>query len=208
LVPTWRAWILFLVLLTGLFFLGRRFAYPFLAFNQPVSAEFLVVEGWAPKYALDQAVGEFHRGHYRTLFVTGGVIEEGSIFSDYKTYANLGATSLLKAGFPAESLQAVPAELVKKDRTYTSALALKQWMTAHGGIPPSFNVVSLGTHSRRTHLLFSMAFEKQAQIGMIAVVNRDYDPSRWWQYSQGVRSIIDEAIAYTYARFCFRPARG
>ncbi len=206
-LPTFRGWISVLLILLSLVVLAGRLAYPFFASNHPLPADVLVVEGWAPKYALMKAVEEFHRGHYRMLFVTGGVIEEGSILSDYNTYADLGTTLLLKAGFPADRLQAVPAPRVDKDRTHASAITLRQWMSAHGGVPASFNVVSLGSHSRRTWLLFQMAFENQSRVGIIAVRNRDFDPALWWHFSQGVRSIVDEAVAYSYARFFFRPAR-
>ena len=35
------------------------------------------------------------------------------------------------------------------------------------------------------------------------VADRDYDPRHWWKSSQGVRSVLDEMIAYGYARFLF-----
>jgi hypothetical protein len=76
-------------------------------------------------------------------------------------------------------------------------------MAGHGGIPPTINVVTLGAHSRRTRLLFARAFKKESQIGIIAVPNRDFNPTRWWCSSQGVRIVSDEAIAYLYARLLF-----
>ena len=206
-VPTLRGWVSILVVWMIALAVATRFAYSFLASNHPLSSEILVVEGWEPRYAMDQAVAEFNRGRYRTLFVTGGAIEEGSLLSEYKTYANLGGTVLQKSGFPGANLQIVPAPQVKKDRTFQSALALKDWMTANGGIPPTLNVVSLGTHSRRTHLLFEKAFGNQSRVGIIAVENRDFDPASWWHYSQGVRSVVDETVAYLYALLWFKPDR-
>jgi len=206
LLPTWRGWLSILLVLAALLLFAGAFAYPFLALNQPIPSEILVVEGWAPKSALDEAVAEFHKGKYRTLFVTGGAIEEGSLLSEYKTYAELGAVQLRRSGFPEDHLQVVPAPRVRRDRTYQSALALREWMTAHGGTPSSLNVVSLGTHSRRTHLLFEMAFGHSSKIGIIAAINHDFDPAHWWRYSQGVRSVTDEAVAYLYARLCFHSA--
>ena len=35
--------------------------------------------------------------------------------------------------------------------------------------------------------------------------NNEYDPKRWWCYSEGVREILGETIAYVYARFFFFP---
>ena len=205
-LPTWRGWLSILFLFALLLFTAGRFSYSFLALNQPIPSEILVVEGWAPDYAITQAATEFRTGKYRTLYVTGGTIEEGSLLSNYNTYAELGATQLRKLGFPEDHLKAVPAPMVRKDRTYQSALALKAWMIEHGGTPKSLNVVSVGTHSRRTHLLFEMAFKGSSQVGIIAATNHDFDPAHWWRYSQGVRSVIDEGLAYLYARLCFHPS--
>jgi hypothetical protein len=36
---------------------------------------------------------------------------------------------------------------------------------------------------------------------VIAVANPDYDARHWWRYSEGVRDVISEGIAYLYAKF-------
>jgi hypothetical protein len=41
---------------------------------------------------------------------------------------------------------------------------------------------------------------------VIAVSNPDYDPKDWWRYSDGVREVIGETIAYIYARCFFYPS--
>ena len=40
----------------------------------------------------------------------------------------------------------------------------------------------------------------------IAVSNPDYDLKDWWRYSDGVREVIGESIAYIYAKFFFYPS--
>ena len=42
-------------------------------------------------------------------------------------------------------------------------------------------------------------------VGIIAVPNPDYDSSRWWRYSEGVKEVVSESVAYLYARFLFHP---
>jgi len=61
-------------------------------------------------------------------------------------------------------------------------------------------------HARRTRLLFEEALGKSITVGIIAVPNPDYDARRWWRYSDGVREVIGESIAYIYARFFFYPS--
>jgi hypothetical protein len=69
----------------------------------------------------------------------------------------------------------------------------------------SFNVLTEDAHARRTRQLFQEAFGKEAVVGIVSVQNPDYDPNRWWHYSEGVREILGETIAYLYAEFIFRP---
>jgi hypothetical protein len=40
---------------------------------------------------------------------------------------------------------------------------------------------------------------------VIAVEDREYDPARWWRYSEGVKEVISEGAGYLYARFFFYP---
>jgi hypothetical protein len=176
---------------------------PFLGVTESVPGGVLVVEGWVPDYVLEEASTEFQRHHYTKLYVTGGPLERGWHLSEYKTYADLGAATLIRVGMSKNALEAVSAPLVRQERTYTSAVALKTWLREHDADARNINVVSLGVHARRSRLLFQKAFGENSRVGIIAVENRDYDPGRWWQYSQGVRTVVDEFVAYIYAIVVF-----
>jgi len=200
---TWRGWLLVLsIFLVFVIVIGRNLAF-FLALSAPIDGEVLVVEGWAPDYALTSAISEFKRHPYSRLYVTGGPLQSGAPLSEYKTYAELGAATILRLGLGPESVQAVPAPAIRKDRTYTSALALKDWFRQHGVAAHRLNLISVGPHSRRTHLLFRKVFNGEAEIGVLAIEDEAYDPARWWQSSAGVRAVLDELIAYGYARVFF-----
>ena len=67
------------------------------------------------------------------------------------------------------------------------------------------DVVSFGVHARRTWFLFEKAFPS-VDVGIIAIRPNSYDTSRWWLFSEGVRSVIAESVAYLYARFIFSPS--
>ena len=97
----------------------------------------------------------------------------------------------------------VPAPKVQRDRTYASALALRDWFEARDGVPASLNVLTVGVHARRTRLLYEKAFGPGCDIGVLSVPDEDYDAGRWWEYSQGVRAVISETSAYLYARLFF-----
>jgi len=203
-VPTFRGCLVFLLGLAVLLVLVIRTIHPFLAVNAPVAGGVLVIEGWAPDYALEAAAEQFKRDHYDKLFVTGGPLEWGSPLSEYKTTADVSAATLLKLGLSSNSVQAVPGPLVRRDRTYSSAVALKKWFEDHGTIPSKVNLLTVGPHARRSRLMFEKAFGKGVAVGVTALPVRDYDPARWYRSSQGFRVVTGEAMAYGYARLFFR----
>jgi len=188
-------------------FAGLKCSYPFLAMNDPLPGGILVVEGWAPDYGLEAAVDEFRSHKYFKLCVTGFPIEEGAPLSDYKTYAERGAAVLLRLGLPTNAVQAVPCPAVRQDRTYTSAAALRLWLSTNGFSATNINLVTIGPHARRSRLLFQKAFGRNTTVGIVSVPPREYDPARWWRSSPGFRNVTSEQIAYIYARVLFRRPR-
>lgn len=207
LVLTWRGRFLLLVLGASLAFAAARGASPFLAVNDPVVGGALVVEGWAPDYALAEAMAEFKRNPYTRLYVTGGPIEKGAPLSEYKTFAEFGAATLIRMGMASNLVQAVPAPPVRQDRTYASAVALRNWLREHGAAPQDCHVLSVGPHARRTRLMFEKALGGTTRVGITSIESPDHDPKRWWRTSAGVRTVLGEVIAYVYARLFFWPPR-
>ena len=205
---TWRGWVILaaFLLLAGLGFIAGT--YPFLAVTHREDARVLVVEGWVDQYAIDAAVKEFTTGSYDKIYTTGGpVVGTGGYSNDYNTSASVGAQRLVSAGIPASRVQMVPSRVSGRDRTYSSALALRDYFHTNGVAVKSFNVLTEDVHARRTRLLFQEALGRETTIGIIAVPNPDYDARHWWRYSEGVREILGESIAYVYAKFLFWPAK-
>jgi uncharacterized SAM-binding protein YcdF (DUF218 family) len=179
-------------------------AYPFLAVTHRVNADTLVVEGWVHRYAIRAAVNEFQAGHYRRVFTTGGpVAGMGGYTNDYNTSATQAAAQLQAEGLSADLIQAVPARVSARDRTYSAARALGDWFNNDHSSVRAINVLTQDVHARRTRLLFKKALGDRVTVGIIAVANPDYDTSHWWRYSEGVRDVISEVIAYLYAKFVF-----
>ena len=119
----------------------------------------------------------------------------------------MGAELLKNFGLPSESLQMVPSRVMDRERTYGSAVALRNWFRDHNMSVRSFNVLTQDFHARRTRLLYQKAFGKEIRIGIIAVPSPDYDSTHWWRYSDGVREVVAESVAYIYARFFFLPSQ-
>jgi uncharacterized SAM-binding protein YcdF (DUF218 family) len=203
---SWRGW---LIVFTGAFLAFYVFwfrVYPFLAVTHRVDTNVLVVEGWIHKYAIRAAVDEFRRGSYQRVFTTGGPMEgSGGYVNDYQTEAGVGADLLVENGIPRDAVEMVPSRVMDRDRTYGSAVALRNWLHEHNLLPASINVLTEDVHARRSRMLFQEALGKGIEVGIIAVPNPDYDSRYWWRYSAGVKGVSSETIAYVYAKFLFYP---
>ena len=202
---TSRELVFLLVIASLLIIFVVKNIHPFLAIDSPVNSEILVVEGWLPDYALEQAMNEFNDNNYILLITTGGPLLKGYHLSEYQTEAELAASSLKELGFDEEKVIAVPAPDVIKDRTYSSAKALNKWLMDSELPVKSLNLFSLGAHSRRSWILFQKALGDSIAVGIISAENISYDPKYWWKSSDGVRTVLSEMIAYIYARFFFHP---
>jgi uncharacterized SAM-binding protein YcdF (DUF218 family) len=203
-----RGWlaVIAVMILTIVFCSGR--IYPFLAVTHRVNANVLVVEGWTHEYAIRAAVQEFRRTSYQGVFATGGPVEgTGGYTNDYNTSASVGAELLKKSGLSDESVQMVPSRVMDRDRTYSSAIALRNWFGKHQMPVHSVNVITENVHARRTRLLFEKALGPEISVGIIAVPSPDYDSKYWWRYSEGVKDVSGETVCYLYARLFFYPPK-
>jgi hypothetical protein len=126
--------------------------------------------------------------------------------NDYQTAASVGAEGLVNVGVAADAVQMVPSHIIGRDRTYSSAVALRNWLHDNDVSVNSFNVLTEDTHARRTRLLFEEAFGGKVRVGVISIPNLDYDQRHWWRYSQGVKDVLTEGVAYIYAKFLFWPS--
>lgn len=207
LIPSWRGWLVLVLVIAALGTSTVHLIHPFLAMNDPVTGGYLVVEGWAPDYALREAVAEAHRNHYEKVCVTGGPLLWGAPLSEYKTYAEMAAATLEKLGLSTNMVQAVPSKLALQDRTYTSAISFGRWMRSQHLAVTKIHLITEGPHARRSRLLFQKALGNGIEVGVTAIPLPDYDPQHWWRYSAGFRAVVDETVAYAYARLFFHPPK-
>ena len=156
----------------------------------------MVIEGWVPTYTLDQAADEVKHGQYQKVLVVRPYDIDKSRSAEV-------LANLVKCGISPGMLDVVYHPVVKKDRTYNMALAVKEWLSGHEMSSASMNVATLGPHARRSRLMFEKAFGATVPIGIIALDDLTYDSKRWWRTSEGVREVLGESIAYVYAKFFF-----
>jgi hypothetical protein len=177
-------------------------AHPFLAVNGPVTTDTLIVEGWIPSHVLKEAAAEVMRGSYSRVIVVRAAYDMETPLG-VPVAEEFVATRLQRYGVPRERVTSIFYMAAQRDRTYHSALAVKDWFVRNGGIPKSVNLATIGPHARRSWILFKDAFGDSSEVGIVALPDSTYDPKHWWRASEGVREVLGEAIAYVYARFFF-----
>jgi len=183
------------------------FVHPFLAPTKPVGGDVLVVDvlSWLSDYDLKEVKNKFEKGRYKLLITVGRKYEVGHPLAHYKSIADGAASRLYAQGVLPGKIIPVPITVYPRtDRTYHKALVVKKRLNKMGFIRASIDVISSGVHARRSWVLFKKAIPLM-DVGVIAITPNNYDTSRWWLSSEGVRKVISESIAYLYARFIFSP---
>ena len=204
-VLTWQGWLLVLALVGAALWGLAAHLYGYLAQTEPVGGEVLVVEGWLSDEGLRQAKARFEAGGYRRMLVTGGPLQKGYHLARYKTHAALAVATLAELGLDPALMTEIPGPPVLRDRTYASAGAVRDWLTANGQGGAPFDILTQGPHARRTYDLYRLALGPDWVFGVIALSPPDYDPERWWTSSAGVDAVIGETIGWVYLRLWFRP---
>ena len=159
---SWRGWLL--VTSAGLVaaYLAFLNIHPFLAVTHRVNTNILVVEGSIQRDAIGGDAEEFKNGSYEQIFTTGGPKNgNGGYVNDYYTSASVAAEGLEKFGIPADLVQMVPLRVIAGERTYSSAVALRDWFREHNTPVHSSNVLTEGPHARGTQLLYEAFWEKR-----------------------------------------------
>ena len=177
----------------------------FLALTQPIAnADLLVVEGWVSDGNAQDAIQEFKSHPYKAIVTTGTQLPRGYYLSEYKSFAELSRASLIKMGIPKEQIIAIPAAGVPRDRSYTSAIALNNWLSSRSlGNPVvyrSANLFSESVHARRSWMLFKRALGSQLELGVISAPSTDYEADRWWTQSEGFKRVLFETIGWVYVQ--------
>lgn len=205
-LPTVWGWLLILGVLALAGFLLLRNAYPLLAPNDPAAgARILVVEGWLDPPELDQAIAVAKRGRYERVVTTGGPMLAWAPACTWESYAHRGASYLRSHGLDELPIDVVAAPASLQERTYLSAVMLREWMQRTGVRAEAVDLYSAGVHARRSRLLFQMALGEQTKVGVMAALPVAYDPAHWWQSTAGVKSVLGELIGTTWTYCCFWP---
>jgi hypothetical protein len=169
-------------------------------------ADTLVVEGWLDEGSLAQAAAFVAQQRYRRVLVSGAPLEgwrEGQVWS---TSAERAADYLRRHGIGAIPVVAVPAPAALTERSYLSAVVVRDWLQREGLAADAIDVFSGGVHARRSRLVYRLAFGPRVRIGIVAALPSSYPLDRWWTTSEGAKRVLEELIGLAWTHCCFWPA--
>jgi hypothetical protein len=165
------------------------------------TAKVLVVEGWIGPDGIRAAKLEFEAGHYDLIVTSGGnpdPYSEDNWQKEGWTYAEGAQHILTRSGIPPEKIIAAPATDTEAQRTYRSALTVKQTLTALDIRPKSINIFTFGAHARRSLMVYQKALGSQTEIGVIAWQPPAYASSHWWHSSERAIELIVQTVGFFY----------
>ena len=204
-IPTALGWLLMLLVCASACVLAVLHVHDFLAPDQPVGARLLVIEGWMAPDQFDQAVARIRRGHYDRVITTGGPAPVDLYRPEPVPYAELARDYLVRNGIAGSLVTAVPVPESAQDRTYLSAVMVREWLEKSGRSVDALDVFSSGVHSRRTRMLYQLAFGPQTRIGIVGARPAGYEPESWWTTSAGAKTVIAETMSWIWTVLFFRP---
>lgn len=207
-LPTLWGWLVILAFAAAIALLVGRAVYPFLAINEPAGARLLVVEGWMSPEGLDQALTVFRTRGYERVVTTGAPLDRWPNSDGYRNFAERAADYLRAKGLPEKAIASVPSPASAQDRTFLSAVMVREWVHRSGLKATALDVFSEGAHARRSRLLYQEAFGPEVRVGIWAARSHTAGED-WWRTAQGAREVLDQAIAFAWTKLFFHaPAPG
>lgn len=194
--------VLLLLSLSGLY-LFKQLAVLLAPTAPTTDRTYLVVEGWQDEVSLLSALAIFQAEGYQYMITTGGP-NFRYLSPAQATYAEQAGEFMLQHGLPTEQLIVIPSAESAQERTYLSAVMVREWLASTALPVTSLNVHTSHVHARRTRSLYRRAFSN-LDIGIYAATPQSFDLTRWWQSSEGAKSVITELIGNAWVFCCFQP---
>jgi hypothetical protein len=97
---------------------------------------------------------------------------------------------LISLGMDPNLIISIPGNRVIINRTLASALAFHNWLKTHSLEIKGINIISLGTHARRTWMTFDKVLDKPFKIGIISLPDYINQHSKKRTYLKTLRETI------------------
>ncbi len=202
-MPTLWGWLLVFALVGAGVGVTFQYLHSFLAQRAPTDARVLVVEGWMDPRELDEVVRTVRISRYERILTTGGPLQGWTETGD-STYAERTAR-YLKRRLPERFVVAISSTDVARNRTYATAIAVRDWITRSNGTVTQLDVFSWGPHARRSRKVYQLALGPDVSVGVLHVPPSQYRPEAWWLSSAGTEAVVKEVIGLLWVSCCFWP---
>lgn len=200
-LPTWQGGLAIVGVLLATGAAVTLNLYRFLAASDSIdgtgAADVLVMEGWAPPNVVGAAAELYKNGQFEFLATSGGRPVGNAHLLPFDSFSELGAHGLREAGVQSPII-VVPIIERSADRTRTDTLAVRMELERREIEPTSITVVSVDVHTRRSRMIYRRVFGDSAPVKAVAIDPSGYSKDEWWSNSFGAKSVISEAIAYTF----------
>jgi hypothetical protein len=104
-----------------------------------------------------------------SVYDISGQDEKRRIINNFSSNAELARNRLLSTGIDSSIIISVPANRVYINRTLTSALAVRDWLKKSDIKIVGINIISEGTHARRTWMTYNKVLNETYKIGIISL---------------------------------------
>ena len=123
------------------------------------------------------------------------------IINNFNSVAESARIRLLCMGIDSAKVSAVPSEMANINRTLASALSFREWLKETTINIRGINIISMGTHARRTWMTYNKILDEKYDIGIISV------PDHLNGYSKEIKVLktLRETLGIIYYWFILIP---
>ncbi len=139
--------------------------------------------------------------HASVKYSRKGESGENIISPVFGSYALKAKHDIRACGIADSLVIPIPADTLVRSRTYSTALAVKEYLCPPGTPCPAILVMSHGVHARRSYISYRKAFGKGNTIGIITAEDTGLRKDNWFRSAAGRKKISRELAGILYAYF-------
>lgn len=122
-----------------------------------------------------------------SIYVIPGLNSNVRILNNYSSYAELARNNLIAMGIDSSLIVYIPGEKATLNRTIKSALAFRDWLKTSDIKVSGINIVTLGTHAKRTWMTYNKILHEKYDIGIISLPDYKSQHSRIYKVMKTLR---------------------
>ena len=159
----------------------------------PVPTKTVIVEGWLAEfdYLVIEAAYIIKRENIQLVLVTDLIRDELS-----QSTGKITAQRLAELGIDQNKIRLVSAPIVKYGNTRQAAKALRSYVIESQTDVSSANIITGGTHGRKTLIIFRTILGAELQLGIISLPMEHAPWGKWYRTKRGNLGTIKYLIGY------------